>query len=128
MKSIPDDATGEALRQLMERGSDLSKPMEMDFFITVPSKEAGDKVAIKVRELGFTTAVEQEDELDEEGHPPDHQMEWTCYCTKTLIPDYSEIVQIEEQLESIAKEFGGYTDGFGSFGNAEEDEEDEEDD
>jgi regulator of RNase E activity RraB len=123
MKSIPDDPTGEALRQLMEHGSDLSKPMEMDFFIAVPSQEAGDKVAIKARELGFTTVVEQDDELDEEGHPPDHPPEWTCYCTKTLIPEYSEIVKIEEQLGSIAEEFGGYSDGFGSFGNAEDDEE-----
>src|SRR5689334_2226645 len=109
MKSIPDDATGDALRQLVEHGSDLSKPMEMDFFIAVPSKEAGDKVAIKAGELGFTTVVEQDDETDEEGHTP----EWTCYCTKTLIPEYSEIIKIEEQLESIAKEFGGYSDGFG---------------
>ena len=36
---------------------------------------------------------------------------------KTLIPNYYEIVKIEEELDNIAKLYGGYIDGFGSFGN-----------
>jgi regulator of RNase E activity RraB len=149
MTPIPDDATGEALRQLEERGSDLTKPMEIDFFVAVPSEEAGHKVAAKAQELGFTTSVEQDEEFeddeeleddeafDDNGTPKDdeeadgdaaEELSWTCYCTKTFVPDYSEVVRIEEQLNSIAKEFGGYGDGFGSFGNAEEDEDDEDED
>lgn len=110
MKPIPNDATGNALKRFAKMGSDLTKPMEMDFFVAVPSKDAGNKVALKVRELGFATIVEQDDET----------RNWTCYCTKVLVPEYSEVVKIEQQLDSVAKEFGGYADGFGSFGNAEE--------
>ena len=110
MKPIPNDATGEALKLIAKNGSDLTKPLEMDFFIAVPSEGAGDKVALKARDLGFTASVELDDE----------DQEWTCYCTKVLIPEYSEIVKIEQKLDSIAKEFGGYADGFGTFGNAEE--------
>jgi Regulator of ribonuclease activity B len=77
--------------------------------VAVPSKDAGDQIALKVRALGFATSVE----LD------DGDLEWTCYCTKVLVPEYSEVVKIEQQLDSIAKEFGGYADGFGSVGNAE---------
>jgi len=109
MKSIPDDATGDALRRIAETGSDLAKPMKIDFFVAVPSKDTGDKIALKARDLGFATSVEMDDE----------DLEWTCYCTKVLVPEYDEVVKIEHQLDSIAKEFGGHIDGFGTFGNAE---------
>jgi hypothetical protein len=32
MKPIPEDATGKALRLIAKNGSDLTKPLEMDFF------------------------------------------------------------------------------------------------
>jgi len=114
MKPFPDDTTGDALRLIAERGSDLKKPMKVDFFIAVPSKDAGDRVALKARVLGFVTSVEQDDLK-----PDDDGFVWTCYCTKVLVPEYSEVLKIERQLDSIAKEFGGYADGFGTFGNAE---------
>jgi len=110
MKPIPNDATGKALRLIAKNGSDLTKPLEMDFFVAAPSEEAGVSIALKAGELGFTTSVELDDE----------DQEWTCYCTMVLVPDYSEVVKIEQQLDSIAKEYGGYADGFGTFGNAEE--------
>jgi Regulator of ribonuclease activity B len=106
--SIPNDETGEALKLIASNGSDLNKPMEIDFFVAIPSKEKGDLIALKVRELGFDASVEQDDET----------LEWTCYCTKTLIPRYSEIIEIEQQLNSMSKPYGGYSDGFGSYGNA----------
>ena len=85
---------------------DLSKPMEIDFFVAVPSKKSGNIVAEKIRNMGFKINVEQDDETGE----------WTCYCTKTLIPEYSEVVKIEKELTSIAQPYGGYADGFGSYG------------
>jgi hypothetical protein len=108
MIQLPDDETGNALRQFQQSGFDLSKPMEMDFFVAVSSKELGDQVAIKVRNLGFKASVEQDEETGD----------WTCYCTKTLLPEYAEVVRIEKELTKIAKPYGGYSDGFGSYGNA----------
>ncbi|MES9904409.1 MAG: ribonuclease E inhibitor RraB [Sedimenticola sp.] len=108
MASIPNDETGNALRQFVKDGSDLSEFMEIDFFVAIPSKQKGNEVALEARELGFKTSVE----LDVESG------EWTCYCTKTLIPEYLEVVKIEKQLSTIAKLRGGYADGFGSYGNA----------
>lgn len=81
--------------------------MEVDFFIAVPSKKAGNQVAIKAEKFGFKVSVEKDEETGE----------WTCYCTKTLVPEYSEVVRIEGELNSIAKPYGGYADGFGSYGN-----------
>jgi regulator of RNase E activity RraB len=107
VESIPNDETGEALRQFLKNGSDLTKPMEMDFFVAVPSEKTGKQVAAKANKLGCKVSVEQDGETGD----------WTCYCTKTLIPDYSEVVKIEKQLSSIAQPYGGYADGFGSYGN-----------
>ena len=74
----------------------------------MPSREAGAQLARKVKAAEpFITSVEQDFESGE----------WTCYCKKTLIPDYAEVVRIEKLLNSLAELFGGYTDGFGSYGN-----------
>jgi regulator of RNase E activity RraB len=108
METIPNDETGAALKQFIRAGSDLTKKMAIDFFVAVPSKEQGNEIALQVDKLGFKTNVEFDIEADD----------WTCYCTKVLVPDYSEIIKIEKQLSSIAKHHGGYLDGFGSFGNA----------
>lgn len=110
---IPDDDTGAALRRLVARGSDLKRPMQVDFFVAVPTQAAGEQVAKRANAFGFTTTVEQNEAEDGEDTLP-----WICCCTKTMVPRYDEVVKIEEQLEVIGREVGGYADGFGSFGNA----------
>lgn len=110
MTSIPNDAIGDALRRIIAGGSDLTKPMEIDYFVAVPSDSAGNQVARMAQEQGFNTKVSQDDKTSE----------WTCYCTKTFVPEYAEIVKIEQQLDTLAQPFGGYIDGFGSWGNSDE--------
>jgi len=108
MRSLPNDETGEALRQLEANGSDLSKPLNIDFFIAVPSKLIGEEIAILVRNLGFNPSVEQDNETDD----------WTCYCTIKIVPDYNEIIRLEYELNNVSKPLGGFVDGFGSYGNS----------
>ena len=107
METFPDDATGDALRRIQQEGSDFTKPMEMDFFVAVPSEESGIQVALQAKKLGFETSVKKDGETED----------WTCYCTISLIVNYSEVVRIEEELSFIAQPYGGYIDGFGTFGN-----------
>jgi len=85
----------------------MSKPMAMDFFVAVPSEEAGNQAASKIGTLGFETSVEKDAETNG----------WTCYCSKSLIPHYEDVVRIENQLDEFSKPFGGSIDGFGTFGN-----------
>jgi hypothetical protein len=40
MKDYPDDADGDALRRVAADGSDMSKPMEVDFMLSVGGAEA----------------------------------------------------------------------------------------
>jgi hypothetical protein len=107
--TVPDDATAAALRRIADGGSDLNKPMQMDFFVAIPSQAAGMSVAEVAKARGFATSVEYDSETDG----------WTCYCTTTIVPAYAAVVEIEEALDAIARRYGGYADGFGSFGNAE---------
>ena len=106
--TLPDDETGAALQRLADDGSDLSRPLKMDFFIAVPDQQRGQRVAAAASGLGFEVSVEQDEETKE----------WTCYCTKEITPSYSMVVQIEQQLDLLARKYQGYADGFGSYGNA----------
>lgn len=102
--------TAQALERIEADGSDLSRPIEMDFFVSVPSAESGEQVAAEARKIGFETSVEQDQDSGE----------WTCYCTKTILATVNTVFEIEEALDDLAEPFGGYSDGFGTFGNAED--------
>ncbi|WP_391527847.1 ribonuclease E inhibitor RraB [Pirellulimonas nuda] len=102
------NATRQALRQIEQNGSDLSKPLLMDFFVAVPSHSAGVAVAKSAATLGFTACVEADETSGE----------WTCYCTITIIPELSTVTKLEKRLDMLGRSVGGTADGFGTFGNA----------
>jgi regulator of ribonuclease activity B len=105
---LPNDSDGDALRRLVRDGSDLSKPMTIDFAVAVPDKFAGEAVAERASSLGFRPHIYHDAKDDS----------WTCNCTKVLVPDYCAIVAIQKRLDEISRPFGGKSDGWGSFGNA----------
>jgi hypothetical protein len=107
MNSLPNDANGDALRRLAADGSDLSRAMPLEFHVAAPSEKVGQQLA-QAQGSGFTTSVWRDDETGE----------WTCTCTKTMVPDHAEITRIEQQLDAIAQPVGGHADGWGTFGNA----------
>lgn len=102
---LPNDATGDALRRLRDDGANLCKPHDIDFHVAVPDESAAEHVSNAVRQMGFTASVSK----DEEG--PD----WTCCCTKSMVPDHAAISDIETTLDSIAEQVGGRADGWGAF-------------
>ena len=108
LDAIPDDSTGTALKQYASQGSDLDRPMLIDFFAAVPSQEAGVKLSKALEGTELTTSIEYDKEAGE----------WTCYCSVRMIPRYEDVVKMEELIEAKAKLFGGNADGFGSYGNA----------
>ena len=107
MSTYPNDDDGQALAQIESQGSDMSLPMEIDFFIAVPSSEAGEAVSAVVRPLGFSPSVELDDESGE----------WTCYAAKTMVATYEAITEAQSQLSRVSEALGGLTDGWGSYGN-----------
>ncbi|MCA9590947.1 MAG: ribonuclease E inhibitor RraB [Myxococcales bacterium] len=108
MKNQHANATRVALERIAQDGSDLGRPLKTDFFVAVPDESSGRVMAARASDLGFDTSVEEDAETGD----------WTCYCSKVFIPAYQAVVAIESKLDLLAREIGGYTDGFGTFGNA----------
>lgn len=103
---FPNDADGDALRRVAER-SDMSKLMDIDFAVDVPSEAAGKDVARLAAQRGYTPAVE----FDE------GSQRWTCYCTRQMVPTYDGVVATQKELDELSAAFGGRSDGWGTLGN-----------
>lgn len=95
---------GDVLSRVEADGSDMSRPMEIDFFVAVPSSQAGQIVASRAAELGFSATLECDRETNA----------WTCYCSMTLVPEVNTVSSLEKRLDELAREVGGHADGFGS--------------
>ncbi len=109
----PKDADGDALRRVIALGADMSKPMDIDFAVAVPTREAGEHVAEEAERRGFrVNLVADADEEEPEA------TSWSCYCTKSMVPDYDALLAVQHELDEIAKPCGGWSDGWGTFGNA----------
>lgn len=106
----PRDADGDALRRIAGHGSDMSKPMLVDFFVAVPNEKSGNLVARAATRLGYSASVERD---PAEGS-------WTCYCSRELILTYESVMKAQEELADVSGQFGGAMDGWGSLGNSPE--------
>ena len=110
---FPDTATGLVLGKWKAAGFDLRKELKVEFFAAAPDEESGKRIAELATKSGFGASVE----FTEFTVGGVRKGRWTCYCTKILIPTYQTIVEHEQAVDEIARQFGGYGDGFGSFGN-----------
>jgi len=104
---IPNDADGDAMRRVIEHGSDLSRPMEVDFHIAAPNEEAARKIAAAASMQTFETKCS----ADVEGG------KWTCSCSRIMLLVYDDLLRIQKVLDLLSQPFGGYVDGWGTFGN-----------
>ena len=85
----------------------MNRPMEIDFFVALPTRASAEALAPALRSLGYAVALETDEGSDT----------WTCYCTKTMVPDFDAVRRCEQELNDAAEPFGGQIDGFGSYGN-----------
>ncbi|MEM7777380.1 MAG: ribonuclease E inhibitor RraB [Pseudomonadota bacterium] len=103
------DTTQQTLERLERDGSDLTRSMEVEFFIAVLSESAATQVLDELRVLDFSVLVEKDEGEETEG--------WTIYWTKRIMPEYAVITSIEQQLDDIAHKVRGHIDDFDTFGN-----------
>ncbi|WML49024.1 ribonuclease E inhibitor RraB [Neobacillus sp. PS3-34] len=102
---FPNDADGDALRSLYNDGVNFKRPQSVEFFVAVPDKATGEKLSQVLKEEGFNSFLDQDDETDE----------WTCSCSKKMLLNYSELIKIQKKLDELSKPHGGYSDGWGVF-------------
>jgi regulator of RNase E activity RraB len=107
MSIFPDDADGDALRRIAESGEDMTKPMIIDFAVAIPDESTGKAIALKAIEIGYKTNVGQDLESGE----------WTCYCSKAMFATYGDVINCQLELDKLAVAYGGFADGWGTFGN-----------
>jgi hypothetical protein len=106
-ETYPDDADGDALRRVASTGADMSRPMEIDFVVAVPGREAGEAVAQIAARSGYRTELVHDEEDDA----------WDCHCNKKVLPTYEEVIAAQRELDELCQPFGGYVDGWGTFGS-----------
>jgi regulator of RNase E activity RraB len=104
----PNDSDGGALRRVVADGSDMSKPMYINFHVAVPSEAAAKALADVVYKLGYRVAVYDSDECS---------LPWTCEFSTRMLATYEGVIAVQVELAEVSKGFGGYPDGWGTFGN-----------
>jgi regulator of RNase E activity RraB len=110
MMTYPDDSDGDALRRLQTEGNDMSAPMSIEYPVLFGREKEARTFAAVASRLGYGV------ELYEHEDDPN----WDVICTRDMVPDYGEIIRIQEELNAAAKPFGGHSDGWGSFGNVDQ--------
>jgi hypothetical protein len=105
--SYPNDADGDALRNVAESGADMSLPMVIDFSVEVPDERTARRVAEVVAAHGFDPSISEDDDSDS----------WSVYCSKSMLATYEGVVAVQVELNELLSPHGGICDGWGTFGN-----------
>src|SRR5690242_4067104 len=106
--ACPNDADGAALRRLAEDGSDMSKPMFINFHVAVPDEAAAKGLAEVAYKLGYRVSIYDS---------PERSLPWTCECSTRMLATYEGVLAVQDELAELSKRFGGHPDGWGTFGN-----------
>jgi regulator of RNase E activity RraB len=104
----PNDADGEALRRVANDGSNMSKPMYINFQVAVPDESAAKGLAEAAYKLGYRVSIYAS---------PECILPWTCECSTRMLATYKGVLAVQEELAELGKQFRGRPDGWGSFGN-----------
>ncbi len=107
-ETYPNDADGDALRRIAADGSDMTKPMVIDYHVAAPDQTAAEAIAGAAGKLGYQTKVYRH---DDDGA-------WTCECSKEMLASHEGVIAAQDELDALSRPHGGHSDGWGTFGNA----------
>jgi hypothetical protein len=114
----PNDADGDALREIAAHGVDMSQPQLIEFAVAAPDEAAANKIQAALAQHGYKGHVdfdEGEPDEDAENDPDDPEFgaAWTVYVGISMVPTHDEIMRIQADLDRIANPHGGRSDGWG---------------
>ena len=105
LMSLPDDDNGKMLAAMADAGMDLSRSMDVDFFLVFESQRDAE------------TALEDLVNSDSDGEVElmfnEETAKHEIIVTINMIPEYEAIVAQESSLNNFAEEYDGMTDGWG---------------
>jgi hypothetical protein len=96
------DENREILRRLADQGTDLGKPLLVDFEHVFPDLASA---------RAFCAGIVDKAEIQIQRRDGDDQ--WDARVSMTMLPSCEDITRIEIALAERAGEFGGYADGWG---------------
>src|SRR5688500_17677397 len=102
--SFPDDDNGNVLRRMLAAGDDLTDPRDIDFNHVFVKEEKALGFVAAVRRLGYYRASHQFWEA---------KKMWDARFVVLMMPNHSEITQVELKFGAVAREFLGRADGWG---------------
>jgi hypothetical protein len=82
--------------------------MFIEVQVAAPDKASAQAIATVASSLGYRVSVHDSPETDGR---------WTCECCTRMLATYEGVLAIQRELGEISAEFGGYPDGWGTFGN-----------
>lgn len=105
--NYPNDSDGGALKSVASHGSDMSKPIFIDFQILFASEAGAQLMSDMAYDLGYHTKVYKNEVASG----------WTCECSTRMVASYEAVIAIQAELAELGAECGGTCDGWGTFGN-----------
>lgn len=102
---FPDDDNGQMLKAMADAGIDLSKALEVDFFLVFQDKRDAESALEELVSKDADGEVELN--FDEEAN------QWEVIVCITMVPEYDALVAKEVELNDFAQEFDGISDGWG---------------
>jgi regulator of RNase E activity RraB len=106
--TYPNNPDGYMLRRVVEDGSNMARPMTIDFSIAVADEGAAHRVADLVEAHGFDPSI----------HCDDDDGSWSVFCAKSMLATYDGVVAVQAQLKALVEPHGGACDGWTTFGNS----------
>ena len=100
--SYPSDKDGVGLNELAKAGVDLNSPLEVSYYLYLPTEEAAYSVAAVIREKGFVVEVRSA------ALGPG----WLCLASHKTVPEYSFLRAIRTEFESLMAMHSGEYDGW----------------
>ena len=103
-KSREDDWDARMIERLRRSGIDPFKPVDVDFFVAVPSKDKAESMASRLRAEGFETDIrELRDSVDQT---------WSVHALKSMPLNVHGVREVSSRLRQLADEAGGRYDGW----------------
>lgn len=92
----------EVLAALVEAGSDVSQPHDVDFYVYLPSEPAAGAVAAALKEENLTAEV----------RPAAMGGNWLCLAHGTFVPTIENMGRYRSVIEALVHVHGGEYDGW----------------
>ena len=106
---FPEDDNGQMLAAMADAGIDLTKSIEVDFFLVFDDQRDAESALEALSQTDMQGELELN--FDEEN------TKWEVIVCLQMVPEYAALVGKETELNSFAQEFDGISDGWGVMQN-----------